>query len=327
MAQDAPASPARLPSTPISPAIEDAIERTWPSSPPAVDAAPDDTTPFDVALRVAGFFFRIKEQMKLREAHNAERLSALPVVEVQPAPAPPPEPQPTAAPSSGPPDPLKMLGYAALGIGGAILIGKTFSAIAEHKQRQRQRQRRLADQLEEQGHELDSLHAALARHKALDARRRRQQRTLAQVQAQPAVVDTTALEPKLHSWVSETITKNFEAGMAVQHVHQHQHVQHVHPTTLVENIIERAVPGPRGARGDKADKGDKGDPGKDGKQGKQGKQGPRGSQGPRGPQGPKGNQGKRGTKGNRGKSGKAGRDGVAPLQGHQPKNSRGFFDD
>jgi len=304
MAQDAPSSPTRLPSTPIAPAVEETIEHTWPSTPEPVGAK---GTPLDVLVRVSGFFSRIEEQKRLREEFI--RANATPVQT-----APPVQAQPRPKPAPGPPDLLKILGYAALGIGAAVIVGKTISTITERKQRQR----RLALDAEGQAAEaLSDLHATVARYQAKETRQRRRQRALAQ--AKP-VLDTTALEPKLKSWVSDAVTQNFDQGKAVQHVH----VQHLHPVTHTELVIERAAPGPRGAAGPQGPQGQPGQKGKPGEQGKPGKQGDRGKQGSRGYQG---NQGPSGRQGKRGSSGQAGRDGVAPLQGKQPKKSRGLFDD
>ncbi len=308
MALDAPSSSTRLPSTPISPAVEEAIEHTWPATPEPVGAK---GTPLDVLLRVSGFFSRIEEQKRLREEFT--RAHAAPIQT-----APPVQVQPKPKPAPGPPDLLKVLGYAALGIGAAVIVGKTISTLTERKQRQR---RHALDAEEQAADALSELHATVARHQALESRQRRRQRALAQ--AKP-VLDTTALEPKLKSWVSDAVTQNFDQGKAVQHVHQHEHVQHLHPITHTEQVIERAAPGPRGAAGPQGPQGQQGQNGKPGEQGKPGKQGDRGKQGPRGYQG---NQGPSGRQGKRGSSGQAGRDGVAPLQGKQPKNSRGLFDD
>ncbi|MAT07311.1 MAG: hypothetical protein CL424_19960 [Acidimicrobiaceae bacterium] len=290
MAQDAP--------YPIAPAIEEAIERTWPST-PKLEPVGAKGTPLDVLLRVSGFFSRIEEQKRRREefirAHAAPVQTA-PPVQIQPRPRPAP----------GPPDLLKVLAYAALGVGTAVIVGKTISTITERKQRQR----RLALEAEEQAADaLIDLQATVARYQAKESNRRRRQRALAQ--AQP-ILDTTALEPKLRSWVSDAVTQNFDQGKAVQHVHRHEHVQHIHPVTHTEQVIERAVPGPRGATGPKGPKGEQGKPGK------------KGDKGNRGPRGYQGNQGPRGRQGKRGSSGQTG---VAPLQGNQSKKSRGVFDD
>ena len=297
MAQDAPRSKARLPSTPIAPAVEEAIEHTWPSSSEPVGAK---GTPLDVLIRVSGFFLRLEEQKQRREKY---------LNDVQPKPQPKPAPGP---------DLLKVLGYAALGIGATAIVVKAVSTVSERKQRQ---QRFALDAEQQAANALSELHATVDHHQAQESQRRRRQRALAS--AEP-VLDTTALEPKLKSWVSDAVTQNFDQGKAVQHVHQHEHVQHLHPVTHTELVIERAVPGPRGAAGPQGPQGQQGSRGKQGEQGKPGKKGDNGKQGPRGYQG---NQGPSGRQGKRGSSGKSGRDGVAPLQGNQSKNSRGVFDD
>jgi len=127
------------------------------------------------------------------------------------------------------------------------------------------------------------------------------------------VIDADAIEamaPKLQSFVSEAVSKNFDEGKAVLHIHQHQHTQHVHPVTKTEHIVERSVPGPKGDKGDTGRKGNKGDPGNTGRQGNKGD---------------KGNTGRKGNKGDPGKS--ASQTKTKPLRHAQTKTSKGFFDD
>lgn len=286
MGQDAPSSPQLLPTVEISPSLEDAIERTWPSAEPEPSSAELQTEARD---RVQWFF--------LRTLYEGGFFASPEPAQVEPEPAPAQVEPPLAAspvarskPKKPGLTPLQIFGFTAVGIGVAVFISKALSS-----------QRRSRLNVDEPDHE--PLALPPPRHQTL-------------------VIDTEALAPSLaphlaptlQSFVNEAVAQGFDQGMAVQHVHEHHHVQNVHPVTRVEHIIERSVPGPKGERGERGPKGERGK---------------KGERGPRGEPGKKGNQGSRGRQGPRGKSGKPGKvtTKTQPLQGAQPKTSRGLFDD
>lgn len=256
MAQD-DAPPDRSPEPGIAPAIEETIERTWPSA----------DTP-GAKARAMSFFANILP--------NTEDLQPKSASASPPLPAPAARPSPTR--TSGK-DVLAVLGTVALTVSGVILIGKAVEAATAPKRRSLPYGFDL-DDLDDLD-ELDDLAPALPT---------------------PLTVDTSLIRAA----VSDAVAKSFDEGKAVQHIHHH-------PVTRVEQVIERAVPGPKGDRGPRGDRGPKGDS----------------IQGPRGPKGPKGDsiRGPRGPQGRPGKVRTRTQTRTVPLRGAKPKASKGFFDD
>lgn len=319
----------RLPTTEISPTIEEAIERTWPSEP--LDEYPDlrihvaPQTPG--VIRVCEFFDELVENgAKLRRVHEAKfaqarasQMSAYriaqvladtqadtqsaPQVDAQAAPQveqsqPQPE-QASTKPRKSKADRRKLLGIAAASAGTGILIGLAISTASK-----KANGRLSTDDYEpdepDVDEDLDSSHDS--------SRRYLPPRPIVFVD-NDAIAEHAAdkllpkLEPLMNQAVDASVSRGFERGMAVQHVHQHEHIRNVHPIT--ERIVHRPVPGPPGPQGPKGDPGTKGD---------------KGDRGPKGPRGPKGKAGKSKTKTKT-------RTRTTPLRGARPKTSRGFFDD
>jgi len=325
MAQDPPHTKNRLPSTEISSSVEEAIERTWPSTDP-----PDPTlTPDEVHARVCRFFVEVFDNnRKLGKIRRAQQAQANASRKAQAAASaePPPAAQVEAQPSPKPkrkkagPSPLKVFGIVAGGVGALLLIGKAASAYSERKRTRPRRRLALlpADEFEdvddiEDLEDVEQASSITFKHATHN-------------HTHTAVIDSDAIEamaPKLQSFVSEAVAKNFDEGKAVQHIHQHQHTQHVHPVTKTEHIIERSVPGPKGEKGDTGRKGNKGDKGDRGDPGRKGDKGDTGNTGRQGKKGDKGNTGRKGNKGDPGKPTSQ----TKSLRHAQNKTSKGFFDD
>ena len=334
MAKGKPPPKHRLPSTDVSPAVEDAIERTWPSADPS---SPPAETPAEVHARVCRFFVEVfdnnRKLGKIRRAQqaqaNASQKAQAPFVQEQKPPPPPqveaPSPKPKPKRKKAGPSPLKVFGIAAASVGAVVIIGKAVLTYSERKRPQPKRRLTLlpADEFDELNEDIepDDFGEDLE-----DVEETSSVTFNHTTHNHTAVIDSNAIEamaPKLQSFVSEAVSKNFDEGKAVQHIHQHQHTQHVHPVTKTEHIIERSVPGPKGDKGNTGRQGKKGDKGDRGDPGGKGDKGDTGNTGRQGKKGDKGNTGRKGNKGDPGKSVSQ----AKPIRHAQNKNSKGFFDD